>query len=338
MLAAERKRLLEAEQLTLTGIHDYLVGGLARRESVSHTLREACLYAVGPQGKMIRPALMLEACRSVGGNPEQILPAVAGTEYGHTASLIHDDLIDGDSIRRGQEAVHRRFGVDYAILGGDYLIFQTYLCFTRCYELGVSSDRVVRAIRILSETCLDMCEGQALEVELAGNCRMTQQQYMAVIHRKTATFTSSAAEIGGVLGGGTESQMQALRQYGIQLGLAFQITDDILPYIEDPSTLRKPADSDLANRRVTLPIIYALQLCAPEERAWIEALFSVRHPDVQEHERLAQLVRRCGAANRALDDARRASYEATRQVEQLPHTPSRDLLSALADLAVERHR
>ncbi|HEY8743571.1 MAG TPA: polyprenyl synthetase family protein, partial [Chloroflexota bacterium] len=191
---------LPQDESALAEVHNYLIQALQNSEqTLGSTLRDACLYAVGPQGKMMRPALMLEACRAVGGKPEQILPAVAGTEYGHTASLIHDDLIDGDGIRRGQEAVHRRYGLDYAVLGGDYLIFQTYHCFTRCAALGVPSDRVLRAIALLSATCMEMCEGQALEAELVGNCDVTRALYLQVIHLKTATFTASAAQIGAVL-------------------------------------------------------------------------------------------------------------------------------------------
>ncbi|MCL4541281.1 MAG: polyprenyl synthetase family protein [Chloroflexi bacterium] len=337
MVTTDRERLLREEQRTLAHVHEYLIGALSRRESISHTLREACLYAVGPQGKMIRPALMLEACRAVGGNPEQVLPAAAGTEYGHTASLIHDDLIDRDELRRGQESVYRRFGVDYAVLGGDYLIFQTYLSFTRCHALGVPSERVLRAIELLSETCLNMCEGQALEAELVGRTSVTVEEYFNVIECKTATFTSSAAEIGGVLGGGGIYETGALRKYGRNLGIAFQITDDVLPYVEDASVIRKPTNSDLANRRVTLPLIYALTMIDADDRQWMEQLFKEPHPDVAQHPQLVALIQRSGAIERCRTDAARAAALAQQELEILPPSSSRDLLSALADLAVDRH-
>ncbi len=337
MITADRERLLREEQRTLAHVHEYLVGALSRRESVSRTLREACLYAVGPQGKMIRPALMLEACRAVGGNPEQVLPAAAGTEYGHTASLIHDDLIDGDNLRRGQESVYSRFGVDYAVIGGDYLIFQTYLSFTRCYALGVPSERVLKAIELLSETCLNMCEGQALEAELVGRTSVSVKEYLSVIECKTATFTSSAAEIGGVLGGGGARETHALRKYGRDLGIAFQITDDVLPYAEDTTMIRKPTNSDLANRRVTLPLIYALEMIDADDRQWVEQLFKEPHPDLAQYPRLVALVERSGAIERCRIDAANAVASAQQQLENLPPSSSRDLLSALADLAVDRH-
>lgn len=329
---------LGADQSALAQVHAYLIQALQRSEqTLGSTLRDACLYAVGPQGKMMRPALMLEACRAVGGNPEQILPAVAGTEYGHTASLIHDDLIDGDGIRRGQEAVHRRFGMDYAVLGGDYLIFQTYHCFTRCAALGVPSDRVLRAIALLSTTCMDMCEGQALEAELVGNCDVTRELYLQVIHLKTATFTASAAQIGAVLGGGTEQEITALGAYGEHLGLAFQVIDDLLCYTEHDDVIKKPAVSDLTNRRVTLPIIYALERATPAQQRWLRRLFADPQPDVSQQPALLDLLRTTGAVERARADAEQFAALARQHVGMLSATASREHLAALAGMAVHRH-
>ncbi|MGI8914111.1 MAG: polyprenyl synthetase family protein [Chloroflexota bacterium] len=330
---------LTPDESALAQVHDYLVQALQRSEqTLGSTLRDACLYAVGPQGKMMRPALMLEACRAVGGKPEQILPAVAGTEYGHTASLIHDDLIDGDGIRRGQEAVHRRFGLDYAVLGGDYLIFQTYHCFTRCAALGVPSDRVLRAIALLSATCMEMCEGQALEAELVGNLDVTRELYLQVIHLKTATFTASAAQIGAVLGGGEEPAIQALGAYGENLGLAFQVIDDLLCYTENADVILKPVVSDLANRRVTLPIIYALEQASPPQQRWLRDLFAAPQPDLSQQPALLDLLRSTGAVARARADAEEFAALARRHVGALPPTTSREHLAGLAGMAVHRHR
>ena len=329
---------LSPDESALAEVHRYLIQALKNSEqTLGSTLRDACLYAVGPQGKMMRPALMLEACRAVGGKPEQILPAVAGTEYGHTASLIHDDLIDGDGVRRGQEAVHRRFGLDYAVLGGDFLIFQTYHCFTRCAALGVPSDRVLRAIALLSATCMEMCEGQALEAELVGNCEVTRKLYLQVIHLKTATFTASAAQIGAVLGGGEEQEIAALGAYGKHLGLAFQVIDDLLCYTESDDVIKKPVVSDLANRRITLPIIYALELATPQQQHWLRDLFAASQPDLTQQPALLELLQTTGAIDRARADAEQFAGMARRHVGALRPTASREHLAALADMAVHRH-
>lgn len=325
-------------QSTLSQIHAYLIGALQHDvQSPGKMLLDACLYAVGPRGKMVRPALMLEACRAVGGNPDQILPAIAGTEYGHTASLIHDDLIDGDVIRRGQESVHRRFGPDYAILGGDYLIFQTYQCFTRCAALGVPAERVVRAIALLSETCMHMCEGQAVESELVGNCDATPELYLTVIRLKTASFLASSAQIGAVLGGGDEPAIEALGRYGEHLGMAFQVIDDLLPYTESAETIRKSTSSDLANRRVTLPIIYGVAGMTSAQREWVRGLFAQPRPDLTQQPRLTALLASTGALARAREDALDFARTARLHLESLPPSASRQQLAALVDLAVHRH-
>jgi geranylgeranyl diphosphate synthase type I len=285
---------------------------------------------------------MLEACRAAGGDPELVLPAALGTEYGHVASLVHDDIIDGDAERRGQATLHVKYNVGAAILTGDLLIFNTFLNFAECEDRGASAERVLAAIRTLSATCIEMCRGQALEAEIAGDLDITEETYLKMIRLKTASFCRAAARIGASLGGADDAAVDALARYGDQLGTAFQIVDDMLPYVSDGHTLGKSRHSDLLNHRVTLPIIYAIQDGGAGVRAQLQALFAAAPADAGEEALAHRQVRRLLLSTRALHRARALAYRYTegakQALDQLPASPSRERLRGLADAFLARDR
>lgn len=304
----------------------------------STVLAEASEYVLSVMGKLMRPMLMLEACRAGGGDPEKAFPAALGTEYGHIASLVHDDIIDGDHERRGQQTVHTRYDVATAILTGDMFIFHTFLNFTECEQRGVSSQRVLEAVRMLSETCIAMCQGQALEAAMAGDLSMGVKDYLTMIALKTASFCRAAAHIGALLGGADDSAVAALNGFGEHLGMTFQIIDDMLPYTSDARATGKPSGSDITNGRVTLPIIYAVQSSASAKREF-EAIFrsgATHSPDV--HRRLRRILGETRALDRTRAVAYRYTSKAKRQLDLLPHSPSRERLRGLADMLVMRQR
>jgi geranylgeranyl diphosphate synthase type I len=278
---------------------------------------------------------MLAACRAAGGDPEQIFPAAAGTEYAHVASLIHDDIIDGDKERRGQPALHMKYNLGSAIVTGDLLIFETFLSYIQCYDRGVSAEAVLAAIRVLSLTSIEVCRGQALEETIAGDLTTTEQTYLRMIGLKTASVCRAATRIGALLSDAPDPVIEALGAYGDYLGVAFQIIDDVLCYEGHPAVVGKSLQSDLRNRRVTLPVIYALQSGSSAEE--IRALFSAEHEDeAQRHDRLTHLL----TASRALDRARAQAYRYTtlakQQLDLLPYSESRECLRSLADIYMAR--
>ena len=204
---------------------------LEQRWEEGERIDAICRYALLPTGKLFRPRLLLESCGAVGGSIEQVIPAAIGSECGHIASLIHDDIIDGDELRRGRASVHNRFGAGDAILSGDMLIFHLFRCLSECYERDVPAPRVVAALRSTAGAGLDLCRGQSLEAEICGNLDCGIAAYIDVARLKTAAFFRGACETGAILGGGTPEQIAALASYGEQLGIAFQIHDDLLCYI-----------------------------------------------------------------------------------------------------------
>jgi geranylgeranyl diphosphate synthase, type I len=312
-------------------------------------LNETSEYVLAAPGKLLRPLLLLDACRAAGGDPDCALPAALGTEYGHIASLIHDDIMDGDELRRGRETVHVRFGLNEALLTGDLLIFQTFLAYTQCAERGVEAERVLAAIRTLSQTCIAMCRGQALEASIANRLDTSPETYLEMIRLKTASLCQAVTRIGARLGGASDDVVTALGRYGLHLGTAFQITDDVLSYDGNSAAFGKSRLSDLRNRRVTLPIIYAMRDGTETLRRRIETIFTGGKTS-DEHDgdgsdgadgaaayaRLVEALHSAGGLARARGLAQRYTKLAQRQLDLLPYTAARERLRALAALFATR--
>ncbi len=298
-------------------------------------LAETRSYALSNSGKLLRPLLLLEACRAAGGDPDIVFPAAAGTESGHVASLIHDDIIDGDRERRGRETLHVKYDLAAAILTGDLLIFETFLSYTYCHDRGASAETVLSAIRTLSSTCIDVCRGQALEAAIAGDFETTEQTYFDMIGLKTASVCRAATRIGALLSDADDSVVEALSAYGDNLGVAFQIVDDVLSYAGRPAVVGKPLKSDLRNHRVTLPLIYALQQGGPSVRARIRALFA-EADGAAAHDELTRILTSTHALERARACANEHTATAKARLDLLPYSESRERLRSLADIFLAR--
>lgn len=297
-------------------------------------LAQTTEHVLAAPGKLLRPLLLLDACRAAGGDPESVFPAACGTEYGHIASLIHDDIMDDDHERRGQQTLHVKFNLASAVLTGDLLIFQTFLCYTDCAERGVSAERVLAAIRTLSQTCIEMCQGQALEAAIAGRLDTTEERYLEVIRLKTASFCTAAARIGARLGGAEEDKVIALAHYGHNLGMAFQIIDDLFAYTGDAMVVGKPLGSDVRNQRITLPVIYALQTNDRRQRQRVRELFQAG--DDEARGELLHILNTSRALDRARAVAYRYTHKAKQQLDVLPYNESRERLRALAEVFYAR--
>lgn len=182
----------------------------ARWSARSEALDRVCGYAVEPRGKMIRPLLLLESAMAAGATVEQVLPAAVGAESGHVASLIHDDIIDQDEVRRGRVSVQCAFGIDEAIVAGDALIFDLFASLAECQGRGVSESNIVRALRVVAHAGLDLCRGQSMESELSRTRSNDIDAYLNMITLKTGSFFKSACECGAVLAGADDEMVAAL--------------------------------------------------------------------------------------------------------------------------------
>ena len=207
-------------------------------------------------GKRVRPAVLLLSARMCGYTGDKAVLNAAVVEFIHTATLVHDDIIDEAETRRGRLAAHSRWGNDVTVLLGDYL-------YIRSMAMALTQD-TLEVVRLLCDVTLRMIEGELYQLTKTGDATITEDEHFEIIRRKTAFLFSGCAEIGGLLGNCSDEQRIALREYGFDLGIAFQIVDDVLDYTADERALGKPIGGDLREGKVTLPVILLLQKAGPE--------------------------------------------------------------------------
>lgn len=234
------------------GVHDPLL-----RQILDHALLSG--------GKRVRPVLCVAAAALCGKTDDAVYRVAAVLEYLHGASLLHDDIIDGALQRRGKTASHSRFGATAAILAGDFL-------HARAMDLAGSLGGH-HCLAVFSRAISAMIHGEFIQMANIGNPHMTEEAYYSIITGKTAALLESACEAGALYAGGSTEKKQALKTYGRELGLAFQMIDDLLDYLGDPAVTGKPLGTDLGEGKATLPLIHALRTAAADEAAHLTRLF-----------------------------------------------------------------
>jgi geranylgeranyl pyrophosphate synthase len=282
-------------------------------------------HLVSGRGKRIRPALVLLSARLCGAEMDRVAFAAAAVEMLHTATLIHDDLIDGALMRRGIETLNANWSPAATVLTGDYI-------FARAAYLASQADNV-RLMQRFSETLMVICNGEVRQMFDGRGDQVSRQEYERRIYAKTASLIAMSAEAGAILadaGGGT---MQALRSYGEQLGLAFQVVDDVLDFVAERETLGKPVGSDLRQGLVTLPVLLFLEE-EPDHPAVCRALRGNSPEEVVRE--AVRAVTGSVAVERSLEVARRHAERANEALNGLPDSSYRTALLELADFTVRR--
>jgi geranylgeranyl diphosphate synthase, type I len=216
-------------------------------------------------GKLLRPQLTLLACRAAGGDPLQALPLAAGIQLIHDFSLIHDDIEDNSDTRRGRPTVWKLWGLAQGINAGDGLFVVAHLALHRLSAAGVHPEVALEVLRRFDQTFLTICEGQFLDLSFEGDLHISEADYLAMISRKTAALAAAASGLGAIVGGADAATAQALFDFGQNLGLAFQVQDDVLGIWGDPAVTGKPAAADLYRRKLSLPVIHALRTAAQRD-------------------------------------------------------------------------
>jgi octaprenyl-diphosphate synthase len=282
-------------------------------------------------GKRVRPAVLLMSARLCGYEGDRAILNAAVVEFIHTATLVHDDIIDDAGSRRGRLTAHARWGSDVTVLLGDYL-------YIRSMAMALTQD-TLEVVRLLCDVTLRMIEGELYQLTKNGDASITEEEHFEIIRRKTAYLFGGCAEIGGLLGTATEVQRAALREYGFNLGIAFQIVDDVLDYMADETALGKPIGGDLREGKVTLPMILLLQRTGPEVAALVQGIVSGGDVSVETWRSIKDLLAGHGAVDAAF--ARAVSYaERARQAltAAFPASPEREGLVALTEYVLSRDR
>ncbi|MEO6967099.1 MAG: polyprenyl synthetase family protein [Rhodanobacteraceae bacterium] len=289
-------------------------------------------HIVGGGGKRLRPMLHVLAARAAGYAGKEHIQLAAVIEFIHTATLLHDDVVDGSDLRRGRKTANNLWGNAASVLVGDFL-------YSRAFQLMVEPDRL-RVMRILADTTNAIAEGEVLQLLNLGNADTDETAYLRVIERKTAVLFAAATQLGAVLAGLDQDQENALREYGLQLGFAFQIADDLLDYVSDARTIGKNIGDDLAEGKPTLPLIYAIERSAPAQASMLrDALRDAGQSDRPSSlEAIVTAIRESGAIDRVRARAIGHADAARAALASLPLSLSRyrDALDMLPVYAVER--
>ncbi len=289
---------------------------------------EVTAHLVEAGGKRLRPMLTLAAARLCGYEGPYHVHLAATVEFIHTATLLHDDVVDESSKRRGRPTANLLWDNKSSVLVGDYL-------FSRSFQLMVETGNL-KVLDILANASATIAEGEVLQLTAAQDLTTTEETYLQIVRGKTAALFSAAAEVGGVISQAPDSQVLALRSYGDALGISFQIVDDLLDYGSATETIGKNIGDDFRERKLTLPVIKTIAKCTPQEHAfWVRVIETGRQEN-GDFEHAMEMMKRYGSLEEARADAIAWSTKAKSSLDDLPDHPIRGMLLDLADFVVER--
>jgi geranylgeranyl diphosphate synthase, type I len=300
------------------------------------SLHDASKHLIKAGGKKIRPCLVLLSAEAVGGRKEGAYKTAAAVELIHTFSLIHDDIMDKDEIRRGMPAVHTKWGEPMAILAGDILFSLAFEMVAQTHAEDIHSGRVVQALNTVVDACIKICEGQACDMSFEGKFDVKESEYLNMIYKKTSALIAAATKAGAILGGGTPEQVEALFEYGRLIGMAFQIQDDYLDVVSHEEELGKPVGSDIMEGKMTLMVVHTLSAANPQDKKELISILENRSEDQEMVKRAISIFDKYGSINYARDIAQDNIKSAKEILDALDDSPARDALYQLADFMLQR--
>ena len=306
------------------------------REFARHVQSQVALiptigdYIRNGGGKRIRPAVLLMAARMAGYTGERAVLYASVLEFIHTATLVHDDIIDESQLRRGREAVHTRWGNHVTVLFGDFL-------YLKSMSLALTQDDLA-IIRLLCDVTLRIVEGEIYQLTKNGDANLTEAEHFEIVESKTAYLFAGCARIGGMLGPITRDQQEALWQYGLNIGMAFQIVDDLLDFTGEEVALGKPVGGDLREGKLTLPVIHMRDRGGPRAAALLRKVVEAREVSLDEWHEIRALL----TQTRSIEYASRVASDyverAKKTLYSFPSSDARDALMFLPDYVVSRDR
>ena len=282
-------------------------------------------YALSSGGKRLRMQLVLAGCRLVGGNEQDALPFAEVIEVFHNFTLLHDDVMDRADVRRGMPTVHVKWNDNTAILSGDQMLIEAY----RLLE-GVPQQHLPQLLRLFTKTATEICEGQQYDVDFEQRDDVQIADYIEMIRLKTSVLLAAALQGGAIIGGATAAEQQALYDYGIHLGLAFQIQDDLLDCFGDPQTFGKAIGGDISCNKKTYLLLSALQQADASQRSELQRWISQTTPSVEKIEAMKELFIATRAREAAEQAIRRHTEQALDCLRQLPHNDESCRLEQMA--------
>ena len=303
-------------------------------------LYEPIAYVLASGGKRLRPTLALTAAEVVingglisGTALDDVLPAALALEVFHNFKLLHDDVMDHSSVRRGKPTVHVQWNENTAILSGDQMMIEAYKLLER-----VPADKLPRTLRLFNEMATGVCEGQQLDVDFEHSREVSIDDYMTMIEKKTSVLIAYAMRIGGYIAGASEAQEKALYEYGLHIGLAFQIQDDILDVYGDPKTFGKAIGGDICCNKKTILLLTALERADAESKAELLQWMMTTDRDAEKIKAVTELYDRLGVREEAETVMEEHTSLALAALDRLPQNAACDKLRVLAERLVTRKK
>ena len=301
-----------------------------RMQSPVALIPHLAAHIVGAGGKRLRPLLTLAAAKLCGHRGQRHVALAACVEFIHTATLLHDDVVDESALRRGQASANALFGNKPSVLVGDFL-------FARAFQLMVA-DGSLKVLAILSEAAATIAEGEVLQLATQNDTSSTEEQYLRVVEGKTAALFAAAARVGAVVADRPEAEEEALEAYGRNIGIAFQLVDDALDYSAEQERLGKTVGDDFREGKITLPVLLALARGTEAERAFWRRALEGREQAPSDLRRAQELMRRHDALRDTVERARSYGDTALSALALFPPGPERAALAGIVEFCIARAR
>ena len=317
------EQILQPVSSDIDNLESQIIGDITTDISLLNNVNE---HIIGSGGKRLRPTLVLLGAEMFTGVNEKVIQAAKLIEYLHTATLLHDDVVDGAETRRAREAVCRIWGNEASILSGDYLFAMAFYNFSKM--------RNVEVLRLLSDTTTRMARGELLQMARSFEA-CDEEEYFEIIINKTACLFAAAIKTGALLAGSSLDSADRLYEYGMALGIAFQIVDDALDYTDEYKT-GKPVGGDLQERKITLPLSQLLEKANKSDKTRLDNILTTQVIGKPQVEEVVNMMKNYGSIQYTLDCSKKYAYEAKRSLEKFPESSLRQTLFKLADFIVSR--
>jgi octaprenyl-diphosphate synthase len=299
-------------------------------ESNVPLIRKVGEYVLSSGGKRIRPALLLLAAKLCGYAGSRHVPLASVVEFIHTATLLHDDVVDSANMRRGLASANTLWGNEASVLVGDFL-------FSKSFSLMVA-DGDLNVLRVLSNATTRIAEGEVMQLICTSDVDITEERYIEVVVCKTAVLLSAACQAGAIIGGVSPQKESALAAFGMDLGIAFQLMDDTLDYVADEKEFGKSIGHDLEEGKITLPLIEALKRCSHDEKEIVSEIVVKEELGPKDFDTVFDLVKQYGGIDYSVEKAKKYVSSAKAHLEIFEGSPVRSALLRLADYVVTRDR
>ena len=296
-------------------------------------LYTAASHLIVNGGKRLRPYMVLKSCQILKGKNSDALPAAGAVEIIHNFTLVHDDIMDNDEVRHGVPTVHKKFGMPIAILAGDVLFSKAYQIIS---DSNLPANQSSKLVQRLAKACVDICEGQLLDIGMAESKKIpTTSQYIKMIRKKTAALFDVSCSMGAICAKASTKDIVNLSSFGDNLGIAFQITDDLIGVMGDPKVTKKPVGNDLREGKKSLPILLAISKAKRKDRKIILSSFGNCKATKKDLERAVKIIRTLGIEETVRKTALKYAEKAKKSLDDYSGSAKNELI-ALLDFVVKR--